>query len=586
MLKNKKKNDYIEILMNILGLFGAIDWDSHKSHDEETGTYAAVHDSGATLFINGKLISNILEERLTRYKFEGNFPYKSIEYCLSMGSIRGEDVDIVYMPHLPCHMYNKQRFDGTLDKIIKKLFPNALFKTVSHHLCHASSSIFTFSINEGTFFTLDGTGSGVFDAITRKPILFENHSIGYFNKSKKILRFFPGLNGCNFFGSYHISNSVRIYFQKINQQYKYSGDEGNLSGKIMGLCAYGDYKNSKNWKEYVVSNEYDLPFVSFTKNEENINLSADDKASVLQKNFESALLDYLYKLKEKSYLDDNICFAGGCFLNVLANTLIKKTNLFKQIHIPPFTSDSGISFGAAAYAVFVHEKKCNIQIPENIALMSKIYTNEEIEQKLQNFNLKYNNYNDFQKLCEFTSKELNQNKIIGWFQNSSESGPRALGSRSLLMHPGLKKNKDIMNFRVKHREYWRPFAGIILEENLTEYFEENFISPYMLYSFKVKENKKDQISAIIHEDGTCRIQTITKFQHPEVHTLLKTFYKISGIPVILNTSFNDNGEPIVETPEDAIKSFLNMDIDYLVIGNYIISKIENKKFSKKSFSYE
>jgi carbamoyltransferase len=154
------------------------------------------------------------------------------------------------------------------------------------------------------------------------------------------------------------------------------------------------------------------------------------------------------------------------------------------------------------------------------------------------------------------------------------------------MHPGPKENKDIMNLRVKHREYWRPFAGIILEEYLNEYFEEDFVSPYMLYSFKVKENKKDQISAIIHEDTTCRIQTIVKEQHPQVHNLLEEFHKVSGIPAILNTSFNDNGEPIVETPEDAIKSFLNLDIDYLIMGNYVISKIENKKFNKKSFSYE
>jgi len=572
--------------MNILGIFGAIDWDSHKSHDEETGTYTAVHDSGATLFIDGKLVSNILEERLTRYKLEGNFPHKSIEYCLSMGNISGEDIDVVYMPHLPCYMYNKQKSDGTLDKIIKNLFPNAIFKIISHHLCHASSSIFTSSLNEGTFFTLDGTGSGVFNPITREPILLENHSIGYFNKSKKILRFFPGLYGCNSFGSYHISNSKKIYFQKVNKKYKFSSDEGTLSGKIMGLCAYGDYNNSKNWKEYIVSNEYDLPFVSFCKNEENINLSPEDKASVLQKNFESALLEYLYKLKEKSYLDDNICFAGGCFLNVLANTLIKKSNLFENIHIPPFTNDSGISFGAAAYAVFIHENQYDIKIPENIALMSKIYNNEEIEQELRDFNLKYKKYNDFEELCKFTSQQLNQNKIIGWFQNSSESGPRALGSRSLLMHPGPKENKDIMNLRVKHREYWRPFAGIILEEYLTNYFEEDFTSPYMLYSFKVNQEKKDKISAIIHEDNTCRIQTINQNQHPEINFLLKEFYKISGIPVILNTSFNDNGEPIVETPKDAIKSLLNMDIDYLVIGNYIVSKSENKKFNQKSFSYE
>jgi carbamoyltransferase len=143
-----------------------------------------------------------------------------------------------------------------------------------------------------------------------------------------------------------------------------------------------------------------------------------------------------------------------------------------------------------------------------------------------------------------------------------------------------------MNLRVKHREYWRPFAGIILEEHLNDYFEEDFVSPYMLYSFKSKEYKKNEISSIIHEDGTCRIQTVNQNQHQEICILLEEFYKISDIPVLLNTSFNDNGEPIIETPKDAVESLLNMDIDYLVIGNYIISKSENKKFNKKSFLYE
>lgn len=571
--------------MKIIGVFGGIDWDTHVSYEQLTGTFTRVHDSCATLFIDGKCISNISEERLTRYKYEGNFPYKSIEYCLSMGNISGEDIDVVYMPTLPCPMYIRQESDGTLDDIIKKLFPNAIFKKISHHLCHASSSIFTSSINEGTFLTLDGMGSAVYDPHTGDALLYENHSIGYFNKSKKILRFFPGIPGTNFFGNYHIDNSVTIYHEKQGLKRHYREDE-SFSGKVMGLCAYGDYRNAKKWKEYIVSEDYNLPFVSFENNKENENISPEDKASLLQKNFESALLEFLHKLKEKSYLDENICFAGGCFLNVLANTLIKKSNLFNQIHIPPFTNDSGMSYGAAAYGVFTHEKDFEIQAPKNAALLSKVYDDNQIKQAISKFNLKYKKHNNFQDICKFTAQELNQNKIIGWFQNSSESGPRALGSRSLLMHPKPKENKDIMNLRVKHREYWRPFAGIILEEHLEEYFEESFTSPHMLYSFKVKEDKEDKISAIIHEDKTCRIQTVTKEQHQEIHTLLEEFYKVSGIPVILNTSFNDNGEPIVESPEDAIQSFLNLDIDYLIVGSYVISKSDNKKFGKKSFHYE
>jgi carbamoyltransferase len=566
--------------MKILGIFGAICWDSHKEYDEQLN-FTSVHDSGATLFVDGKLICSILEERLTRYKLDGNFPHKSIEYCLSLGNITREEIDIVYMPDLACELYSKVKYDGTLKSIINDLFPNALFKTISHHLCHASSSIFTSNINEGSFLTLDGCGSEVLHPQTKESIVLENSSIGYFNKSKKIIRFFPGLFNVNHFGGYHFQKSKEIYFEKINKKYEFSNEIGILSGKIMGLCAYGNENVLKNYKEYHISEDYILPFVTFFENKKNQMLCPEDKALSLQKNFECALLEYLHKLKEKSYLDDNICFAGGCFLNVLSNTLIKKSGIFKKIHIPPFTNDSGISFGAAAYAVFTHEKKYKIEIPDNISLMSKIYDDEEIEEKLRFFNLKYHKYDDFQKLCEFTSQKLNRNKIIAWFQNSSESGPRALGSRSLLMNPGLKENKDIMNLRVKHREYWRPFAGIILEEELSKYFEEDFFSPYMLYSFKVRENMKNKISAIIHEDNTCRVQTVKKSQHSEIYSLLKSFYEISGIPVILNTSFNDSGEPIVETPEDAIKSFLNMDIDYLVIGNYAVSKIQNKKY----FSY-
>lgn len=560
--------------MNILGIFGAIDWDSHKTFDKETGDYTAVHDSGATLFIDGKLISSILEERLTKYKMEGDFPYKSIEYCLSMGNIKGEDIDVVYMPHLPCNTYQNQKNDGTLDKIIKKLFPNALFKTISHHLCHAASSVFSSSMDQGTFFTLDGTGSAVFHPVMKNTILYECNSIGYFNKTKRIMKFFPNLAGTNGFGSYHCTDSAAIYFEKIGR--KDMGDDErldeNISGKIMGLAAYGDYTQSKKWKEYKFVEDYDLPFLSFCKNEQNNKISVDDKAAVLQKNFESALLELLEKLKEKTYLEENVCFAGGCFLNVLANTLIKKSNLFENIHIPPFTNDSGISFGAAAYASFIHDTEHEIQVPKNLALMGKIYTDDEIEHQLKLTNLKYERYENFEDLCDLTAQKLKENKIIGWFQNSSESGPRALGSRSILMNPTPRENKDILNLKVKHREEWRPFAGIILEEYLTDYFEDDIVSPYMLYSHKVKEDKKNEIAAIVHKDDTCRVQTITEDYHYEVHTLLNSFYKVSGIPVILNTSFNDNGQPIIESPEDAVTSFEKMNLDYLVIGNYFVSK--------------
>jgi carbamoyltransferase len=254
----------------------------------------------------------------------------------------------------------------------------------------------------------------------------------------------------------------------------------------------------------------------------------------------------------------------------LGNSILKQSGLFEGIHVPPCPNDVGLHFGAACFAQFKNNQP--IELPENIALLGREYSQEEIENSLKESEVSYEKYENFEELCEFTALQLNSNKIIGWFQNRSEFGPRALGSRSLLMHPGPAENKDLINERVKHREYWRPFAGIILEKNLTDYFNEDFNSPYMLYSLTVKDEKRNEIAAITHKDNTCRIQTVNAKLNPQVNTLIEKFKEISGIPVLLNTSFNDNGEPIVESPQDAVRSFKNMDIDYLVIGNFIVRK--------------
>jgi len=233
-----------------------------------------------------------------------------------------------------------------------------------------------------------------------------------------------------------------------------------------------------------------------------------------------------------------------------------------------------LHFGAACYGAFQNKEK--ITLTNNLALVGKEYSNDEILIELKNHSLKFTEYKSFDELCETTASYLYQNKIIGWFQNRSEFGPRALGARSLLMNPTPKENKSIMNVRVKHREEWRPFAGIVLDEDFFEYFNEDYTSNYMLYSFNVKENKIQELGAITHVDNTCRVQTVNENLNTQITTLLKKYKKLSGIPILMNTSFNDNGEPIVESPKDAISAFLNMDIDYLVMGDYIVSKINKK----------
>lgn len=563
--------------MITLGIYGSFDWEAHKSFDQnEESTWC--HDAGATLFVNGKHICSISEERLTRRKHDGNYPINSIDYCLSSANIAEEDVDFIYVPSMCINIFYKKLYNGIIHRILEEKFPNAQIKLVSHHLSHAAASVFSSNFNEGSFLTLDGAGSIAFGYNLNRTFIAETNTIGYFNKERGIFRIFNGINGTNDFGAYYHNISHHIYCEKIgkeidgyDEKYRETWD-----GKIMGLSAYGcDLEFKDHHRQYQMSKDLyyeDVPYVTFAQNLENSFrfCNADEKAYILQKNFELALLDYVKDLKAESYLEDYICLSGGSFLNVLGNSVLKQSGIFKDIHVPPCPNDVGLHFGAACYGLF--KNKQSIELPENIALLGKEYNDEEIENALKENQVQYEKYENFDDLCEFTAFQLSANKIIGWFQGRSEFGPRALGSRSLLMHPGPAENKDIMNYRVKHREYWRPFAGIILEEYLNEYFEEDFNSPYMLYSLTVKTEKREELGAITHKDNTCRIQTVNESINFKVTNLLQKFKEETGIPAILNTSFNDNGEPIVESPQDAIRSFKNMDIDYLVIGNFVVRK--------------
>ena len=570
--------------MNIIGIHGELKYD--------------IHDSGCTLFVDGKHVIGICEERLTRIKYDGSFPHKSIDYCLGVGNLKREDIDIVaYAPHTCSHLENEIEENN---KLIRSEFPNAKLWFVSHHLCHAASSVFTSPFNSGSFLTLDGAGSAIWDFADKKVHNAERNSIGYFDKNKRIFNFHrvnlssvrgndpvkpekPLFCGTNQFGDFYGLLSISIYEQKVrlmdNMDYDKLSYESkvNVEGKVMGLSSYGKFDIEKLDVPYTKSTEFSKDFFDCDRYEfgypivnflyagmilgyfEYMKFTPEQCSYYLQKHYEDALTYWVRELR-KDYLTEDVCFAGGCFLNINANTLLKP--FFKNIHIPPFTDDSGIHFGAAAWASY----RCKevIQIPHNIALLGKSYTDKDIEEAigfkhLKNIGImKYNKYKDFDQLCEIVAKHLEDNKIVAWFQGRSEAGPRALGSRSILMSPSKKENKDIMNSRVKHREYWRPFAGITLEGR-------GYDSPYMLFS---EEVLTDDVPAITHEDNTCRMQTVNDELNPRMCDLLR---KLKN-PVLLNTSFNDNGEPIVESPNDAIMAFKNMDIDYLVMGNYLISK--------------
>jgi len=559
--------------MNVIGLYGAIGWNVLISDNPKLRQQAEeswTHGASVTLFSDGNHVASISEERLSGIKYDGNFPRKSIEYCLSASNLSKEDIDVVIVPSMANQNFYKNYINKTVEKKVKRYFPKAKVEIVSHHMCHAYSSVFSCDHNEGSFITLDNAGSVLFDT-TGNIFACENHSFGYFNKEKGIFKYYPGIPMTNNLGNYYWLWAYNIYTQMVQKPIQLTDPKyrETFCGKVMGLSAYGNTKElKKDWRLHFegipqVALE-SLPGRDFNYG----NLSAENKAKQLQYNFENAMLEWMKELKEQGYIEDNLCLAGGVFLNILANSVIRKNGIAKNMHIPPFPDDTGLSFGAACYGVFKAKEK--VTLPHNISLLGRTYSDEEIEEALEGTD--YKKFDDFEELCDETVKVLADNKIVGWFQNRSEFGPRALGSRSILMNPTPKENKKTINTRIKHREEWRPFAGIMLEEYQEEYFMDIYPNEYMLYSLTVRPHQRKKLGAITHKDFSCRIQTVNKELHPEVTTLLQKYNEETKCPVLLNTSFNDNGQPIVETPKDAIKTFKNIDLDYLVIGNYLVVK--------------
>lgn len=517
--------------MNVIGLYGALGWNSHCDEDW-------LHDSGVTLFCNGNHVCSIQEERLTGYKYDGNFPYKSIEYCLSAAGLTSHDIDLVVVPEPG----NKRYFMDPIDSrfTVEYNFPKADVKFISHHQAHAYSTMYSTDVNDGSFLIIDGGGS--YGVIGGQQLYIETVTFGYFNKKEKMYRQFDV--GGNF-GLYYQSWAHRIYCDKTKKDLSCMDHKHceSWAGKVMGLAAYGMVHD--------LSDDYEICTRGFPRLEyktppvvRHTHLKPEDRAAWLQYNFENSVVDYLSCLESKGYLTEHVCLSGGIFLNICLNTRIKKEFPNHTFTFTPFPGDCGLSYGAAVWG-------CDdVTVPENLAFLGKEYTEPVTEDTIK-------------KVAEL----LNQGKIVAWFQGRSEFGPRALGSRSILMSPCDAKNKNILNERVKHREPWRPFAGVILRDHLDDFVEEGVDNPYMLFSQFVRHDKQRMIPAITHEDGTCRLQTVSD---GPLAQLLQEMWNLCGVPVLLNTSFNDNGMPIVETPDDATKAFMSMDIDALVLGNELI----------------
>jgi carbamoyltransferase len=550
------------------------------------------HDRSACLLKNGRPIVVIEEERLDRLKhshlidnkgiLHNLVPFKSIKYCLQKAKIYLDDIDLIIASNATIVFTNKQNKRTNLKPhhISKQLnISKNKIKIINHHLGHAAAVYYTSPFSESTIMINDGTGNKIKNDLYERTTLFEAKN----NKIKTIKQIL-GKKEENSLGA----------FYKMATRY-FLGWEFGQEGKVMGLSAYGTAKLNKTFEKAFTFDEKEplkikpqLLFAGFWETKKNyVFKGLERKPGTKMRNIDQDIAFSTQYFTEKAVLhlakylsnktkSKNICLSGGVALNSVANNKLAQSRFFDNIFIMPACGDNGCAIGNALYGWINILKKERKQFPST-AYYGKTYSEKEILDALKQHHLiKYKKIKNIEK---HTAKLIANKKIVGWFQGKSEIGPRALGNRSILCDPRDKKMKQILNVKVKHREPFRPFAPSVLEEYSHEFFD-TIYSPFMLLVGKVK--KPRLVPAITHFDGTARIQTVNKKQNLKYYRLIKEFYKLTKIPVLLNTSFNDKKEPIIETPGDAISCFLSTKMDYLVLGNYLISKEYQKiKFGTK-----
>lgn len=528
----------------------------------------------------------ISEERLSRQKNQYVFPLLSLKYCMDYFGLQSlEQIDHIVTDYIRLRRwfisgptYNIGEFDYL--KIKWNIDPRKIH-IISHHMAHAASTYYTSGYDRAAILVVDGNGSDVettsyFLGKESSITLLENykyHGIGscYSVVTNTILNFGVGEEG----KTMGLAPYGKDYPPVLKLHADLKGIKNDFSS-LMRRQPYSDVLNHINIPDFIYplrkkyrrcENTRDVLSPYFSRVAYEIQLETERVMLHLAK-------DLYFKTKEK-----NLCIAGGVGLNAVANKVLLDKSGFKNVYIFPACSDSGIPFGLAmwGYQNLVPRKILrNKPSAFKHVFFGKTYSDASITQILRKYQLPYTTYR-LQDIAKFIA----DGAIVAWFQGGSEYGPRALGHRSILTDSRYAQMKDILNIRVKHRESFRPYGASVLSQYASDYFDMQCESPYMLMIAKVK--KLESIPAVTHVDNTVRIQTITKAGNGIYYQLIDEFYKITGIPCILNTSLNVAGEPIAETPEDAICIFLTAPIDYLVIENYLISSraiLHGKKILK------
>ena len=588
------------------------------------GISAFYHDSSAALIKDGEIISAVQEERFTRIKHDSSFPKESIKYILNNSNIKLHELNAIVFYEKPFLKFERlletyiafapkgfKSFSASMpiwlreklfqkDIIFKELqkidetFKNLKkIKFSEHHISHAASAYYPSPYDKSLILTLDGVGE------------WSTTTVGIGNKNKiEILK------------EIHFPHSLGLLYSAFTYYLGFKVNSGEY--KVMGLAPYGKPKYKDLILENLISVKEDgsfklhMKYFDFATDLKMTNKKFDnlfgakrrnpefdkltefhmDIASSLQAVTEEIVLKITKSIKEE-YKIDNLCMSGGVALNCVANSKILQNKIFENIWIQPASGDAGGSLGAALaywHNELGNEKINNIDAMKGSYLGPK-YIESEIEKKLIQLGAKFEKLNK-NELLEKVTEDLKNEKAIGWFQGQMEFGPRALGARSIIADPRSEKMQKNLNLKVKFRESFRPFAPAILREKVSDYFNINQDSPYMLLVSNINNNnkiemseedkklfgieklniKRSNIPAVTHVDYSARIQTVHKETNKKFYELIKKFEEKTNCPVLINTSFNVRGEPIVNTPEDAFKCFMGTNLDVLVIENFILYK--------------